>query len=120
MGIMSSSFCKFLIQNRLLSSYQNALYKIGMQYQWMTLTPSIAMNGSFNQGTSSSSILCDAFDGLLFTQRNSKVPSKANHGARPCSHVYRRIKVECNWYGPRWFRKSLKKKFRNAENKIYP
>ena len=65
-------------------------------------------------------VLSQIYDGLLFSQRNSKVPDKANHGARPCSHVYRYIKVECKWYGPRWYRKALKKKFRNSENKIHP
>ena len=65
-------------------------------------------------------LLSQIFDGKLYRQRNGKVPTKANHGARPCSHWSRYIKVEEKWYGPRWYRKKLKKMYRNSENKIHP
>lgn len=40
--------------------------------------------------------------GILFMNRNARVPKKANHGARPCSSVMRREKRYANYR--RWRR----------------
>ena len=131
---MSTSFSRFLIHNRLVTCYHSTALRIigGMNHMKIISTlnnnqndyvfaldsPLMIRNNNFNNNKIG--LLTQIYDGLLFTQRNSKVPDKANHGARPCSHVYRYIKVECKWYGPRWYRNRLKKKFRNSENKIHP
>ena len=121
---MASSFSRFLIVNRVTAASYNAASRICHRLNAAQLSRAVALEsnqpdcGNLNGG--GLGYLSQVYDGLLFTQRNSKVPSKANHGARPCSHVYRYIKVECKWYGPRWYRKRLKKVFRNSENKIMP
>merc|ERR1712025_1373026 len=115
---MSSSFSRFLLHNRLAAAYYNTASQICIPYNYLSLSSVMALD-SFEIVTKNGNNIGDLTklcDGLLFSQRNSKVPTKANHGARPCSHVRRYIKVECKWYGPRWYRKRLKKVFRNSEN----
>eukprot|EP01084_Bolivina_argentea_P154963 270094_1 len=121
---MSNSFGRFLVYNGLHACYYNAASLICMRYNWLKLSHVLALDSYQtirpNKNNGDIGLLSQLYDGLLFSQRNSKVPTKSNHGARPCSHVYRHIKVECKWYGPRWYRKRLKKVFRNSENKIHP
>jgi hypothetical protein len=38
---------------------------------------------------------------LIFMGRNSRWPNKANHGARPCSSVMRRMRREAYYHRPR-------------------
>lgn len=117
------------MHNRLVACYYNTASRIcgGLNYlrsvnelndNYVLAIESHPM--AVNNNNKQIGVLSQIYDGLLFSQRNSKVPDKANHGARPCSHVYRYIKVEEKWFGPRWYRKALKKKFRNSENKIHP
>lgn len=42
--------------------------------------------------------------GILFLNRNARVPKKANHGARPCSSVMRREKKKESYR--RWKKKT--------------
>lgn len=34
------------------------------------------------------------WDAFLFLGKNSRVPNKANHGSRPCSHIGRRLRAK--------------------------
>eukprot|EP01083_Nonionella_stella_P165877 553014_1 len=117
---MSVSFCRFLIQSKTRCGY-GSVSQLYLQYYNIVSPCVLALDSyqSIPNGTKIS-LLSELYDGLLFTQRNHNVPSKSNHGAMPCSHIRRHIKVECKWYGPRWWRKRLKKTFRNSENKIHP
>ena len=116
---MASSFARFLVVNRMSAASYNAVSAASRMWRVLS-APQCCAVLSDGRAVAGADGLSRVYDGLLFTQRNSKVPSKANHGARPCSHVYRYIKVECKWYGPRWYRKRLKKVFRNSEDKIMP
>mmetsp|Transcript_23505 Transcript_23505/g.26673 ORF Transcript_23505/g.26673 Transcript_23505/m.26673 type:complete len:89 (-) Transcript_23505:20-286(-) len=39
-------------------------------------------------------------EGIESLGRNSRVPKRANHGARPCSHIMRRLKKKSNYRRP--------------------
>merc|ERR1740123_2284336 len=121
---MASSFTKFLVVNRMTAVSYNVVSRMSRLLNASHWSPVLALESNQkelgNVRGDGMGCLSQVYDGLLFSQRNSKVPTKANHGARPCSHVYRYIKVECKWYGPRWYRKRLKKVFRNSEDKIIP
>ena len=116
---MSLTFARFLIENRLGAFYHNIVWKASVGHNALQRGNIVALD-AINIGNINRFDLNEIYDGILFHQRNSKVPTKANHGARPCSHVSRRIKVQEKWFGPRWYRKKVKKEFRNSENKIHP
>ena len=111
---------KFDISNWLL--YQSCYYQ------------SLLMNRITNQVYNENNILIatdinvnvnainfnELLDGLLHMHRNRKTPVKANHGKLPLSHVGRFKKREARFHGPRWWRKELKKRFQNSEDRIFP
>lgn len=56
----------------------------------LTLTTNLWLN-ILKTHMSSLSLNLPSF-GILFLNRNARIPKKANHGARPCSSVMRREK----------------------------